>query len=78
MTIADPELFTNKDKQIIYIGAFVKLYNWGNYGQVHKIYEMVEFAKINNSTAKYPHNLDVHYIIERFLIFYSIYVVVRG
>ena len=45
MTIADSKQFTAKSKPIIYIGAFVELYQWRNYGQVHKIHGMVELDK---------------------------------
>lgn len=62
MTIAYLEWFTNKNKLIIYIGAFVKLYNWRNRGKVYKIYEIIELEKMRVSTAKYPRNLNLHFI----------------
>lgn len=36
MTIANPKLFTLKNKLIIYIKVFVELYNRKNYEQVYE------------------------------------------
>lgn len=38
ITVVDLERFNLKDKPITYTEVFVKLYNWRNYAQVHKIY----------------------------------------
>ncbi len=77
VTVADPEQFTDKGKLITYIGAFVKLYNWRNRGQVHEIHGMVEFEKTCTSIAKYPRNLDAHRIVEISSILRGAHVVPR-
>ena len=42
VSIADPQQLNNKCKLVLYIGAFVKLFNWRNYGLVYEIYRIVE------------------------------------
>ncbi len=77
MTVADPERFTDKGKPIIYIRAFVELYNWSNRKQVYEIYGIVELKKIYTSTAKHSCNLGAHWIIKIFSILRNLYVVPR-
>lgn len=45
MTITDSKQFTFKNKSVVYIKAFVELYNYKNYKKVYKIYNMIEFEK---------------------------------
>ncbi len=66
--MADLEQFTFKDKPVIYIGAFVELYNRRNCGQVHEIYGMIELKKMCASITENPRNLDAHQIIEIFSV----------
>ncbi len=77
VTVVDPERFTDKGKPIIYIGAFVELYNWRNRGQVHEIHGIVELEKMRTSMAKHPRNLGAHCIAEISLILRSVHVVPR-
>ena len=77
VTVADPEWFTAKGKPITYTGAFVELYKWKNFGQVHKIHGMVELDKWHVSMAENPRNLDAHRIIEVSSVLHSAHVVPR-
>ncbi len=78
MTIVDPEQFTNKDKPIIYIEAFVELYNMKNCRQVYKIHKIVEFEKIYALTAKHSHNLSAYYLIKISSILRSEYIICKN
>lgn len=60
VTLADLERVTPKDKPIIDIGAFIKLYNQKNCGQVHEINKIVELEKMHTSIVKNPHNLGAY------------------
>ena len=77
MTVVDPERFTAKDKPITYTGTFVKLYDWRNHGQVHKIYKMVELEKWFTSMAKNLYNFSAYCIVEISSILRSAYVIPR-
>ncbi len=77
VTIANPEQLTDKSKPIIYIGAFVELYNWRNRREVHEIYGIIELEKIHTSTAEHSRNLDTYRIVEISSILCSAYVVPR-
>lgn len=77
MTMADPKQFTLKKKPVIYIGIFIDFYNQKNYELVDKIYEIIKLEKINALPTKNLYNLDVHQIIEIFLLLRSAYIVVR-
>ncbi len=77
MTIADPERFTDKSIPIIYIGAFVELYNWRNRRQVHEIHGMVELEKMRASTAEYLRNLGTYCIMKISSILRSAHIVPR-
>ncbi len=74
LTIADPKQFTNKGKPIIYIGVFVKLYNWKNHGQVYEINKIVELEKI---CAKHLSNLSTHCILKISSILCRVHVISR-
>lgn len=52
MTIADPKQFTIKNKIMIYIRVFVKLYNYKNRKKVYEFYKIVLFEKLYNLTTK--------------------------
>ena len=78
VTVADPERFTAKGKQITYTGTFVELYKWRNRGQVHEIQGMVELDKWHASTAENPHNLGAHCIIEVSSVLRSAHVIPRN
>ncbi len=77
MTIVDPEQFTNKDKPIPYIKAFVELYNRRNRGQVYEIYGIVEIEKMHALTAKHPRNLSAHCIVKILSILRNAFIVSR-
>ena len=77
VTVVDLERFTVKGKPITYTGAFVELYNWRNYGQVHEIHGMVELEKWYASTAENPRNLGAYRIIEVSSVLRSAHVVPR-
>ena len=77
MIIADPERFTPKNKPVTYTGAFVKLYNWKNGGQVQEIQGMIEFEKMRALTAENPRNLGAHWIIEISSVLRSAHMVPR-
>lgn len=62
----DLEQFIFKSKPVIYIKAFVKLYNWINRSQIYKIYKMVELEKMHALTANNFYNFDAYWIIEIF------------
>ncbi len=78
MTIVDPEQFIDKSKPIIYIGAFIELYNERNRGQVHEIYGIVELEKMRAWTAKHLRNLGAYHIVEIFSILRSVLVVPKN
>lgn len=78
MITADLEQFTDKSLLIIYIEAFVELYNEKNHGQVYDIHEMIEFKNMCTSTAKHPYNLGAHCIIKRSSILHNAYVVLKN
>ncbi len=75
--MADPERFSLKGKPVTYTGALVELYNWGNRGQVHKIYAIIELEKMRTLIAKNLYNLGTHRIIEISSVPRSAYVVSR-
>ena len=58
--MADLEQFTLKGKLVIYIGAVIKLYNWKNCGQVHKIHKIIELEKMRASNTENLYNLGAH------------------
>ena len=64
MIVADLKQFTDKNKLIIYIKAFVELYNWRNRKQVYEIHRIVELEKIHALTTKHLCNFDTHCIIK--------------
>lgn len=68
MTIANLRQFTLKNKPIIYIGIFVKLYNWKNHKQVYEIYGIIELEKMCTLTIKNFYNLSIHQIIKISLV----------
>ena len=78
MIVTDLEQFTDKNKSIIYIGAFVELYNWKNRGQVYEIHQIVKFEKIRNSTVKYLHNLGAYCIVKIYSILYNAHIVPKN
>lgn len=78
MIVADLEWFTAKGKIIIYIRAFVKLYNQRNYRQVYKIYKIVELEKWCILTAKNPYNFGAHCIGEIFFILHITHIVPKN
>lgn len=45
VSVADLERLNRKDKPILYIRTFIKLYYWRNYELVHKTYGIVEVEK---------------------------------
>lgn len=73
--VADPERFTLKDKPVTYTKAFVELYNQKNRGQVHEIYEIIEFEKMYTLIAKNPYNLIAHQIIEISSFLYTFHMI---
>lgn len=60
ITVADLERCTLKSKLIIYIEAFIELYNQRNYRQVYGMYGIIKLEKISTLTVKNSPNLDVH------------------
>lgn len=60
ITVADLKQFTLKSKLIIYIEAFIELYNQRNYRQVHRIYKIIKLKKISTLTIENSLNLGVH------------------
>ena len=78
MTVIDPEQFTDKSKPITYIRAFIKLYNWRNNEQVHKMREMVKFEKMHAYIAKLPRNLSSYHIIKISSILHNAHIIAKG
>ncbi len=76
--MANPEQFTPTDKPVTYIGALVKLFNWRNCGQVHKIYEMIKLEKMCALITKNPRNLGAHWINEISSVLCSAHIVPRN
>ena len=60
VTVADPKQFTPKCKPVIYIGAFVELYNWKNGGQIDEIHRIIELEKMHALIAENLRNLGTH------------------
>lgn len=77
ITITNSEQFISKDMVVIYIGIFVKLYNWRNCSQVQEIYRMIEYKKICALIKKNPRNLGTHQMIEISLVLHSAHIVPR-
>lgn len=75
--MVNPEQFTFKNMLVIYIKAFVELYNWTNHRQIYKIYRIIKLWKIRVLTAENPGNLSGHQIIEISLVFYNAYVITK-
>ncbi len=69
VTVADLQRSNQKEKLMIYTGAYVEIYNWRSRGLVHETYGMVELEKYQISRAKNPLNLGVQrfYKISEFL-----------
>lgn len=78
MTIIDLEQLSAKDKSIIYIKVFIKLYNQENYEQVHKIYKIIESKNQHTSTAENPLNFSVYYIVKISSILCSTYIILKN
>ena len=78
MTVVDLEWFTLKNKSVTYIGAFVKLYNLKNGGQIYEIHEKTELKKMRALTAKNSCNLGAYWIIEILLVVRSVHVVPKN
>ena len=78
MIIADLKSFTNKNKLIIFIRAFIKLYNLKNRRQVHKFYRIVEFEKMYILMAKHLCNLAAYYIVKISLILRTAYIISKN
>ena len=75
VTVADPKQFTLKDKYNTNIGAFIKLCNWKNHGQVYEIDRIVELEKMHVLIVENPRNLGADQIIEIFLVLHSAYII---
>ena len=75
--MVDLEQFTPKSKPVIYTGALIELYNWGNCGQDHEIHRIIEFKKMRASITKNPRNFGACRIIKIFLVLRSTYVISR-
>lgn len=58
--MTDSKQFTFKNKPITYSEAYIDLYNWKNYGQVYKIYKIIELKKMRILIAKNLHNFDTY------------------
>lgn len=58
--------------------AFVKLYNWSNFGYIYEIYEIIEFEKIYVLTAENFCSLNLHRIIEISLILCNAHVISKN
>lgn len=78
MTIIDLKLFIFKRKLIIYIEAFIELYNSKSCEYVNEINGIIDFKKIYILTIKNPYNLDAYKIIKSSLILYNIYFVSKN
>lgn len=77
MIVADPEWFILKVHLVIYIKAFVELYNQKIREQVHKILEMIKFEKMHTSTVDNFCNLGGDQVIKISSILQTAYVVSR-
>ena len=75
--MTDSKRFTLKDKLVTYIGAFVKLYNWKNSGQVYENYKMIEFEKMHALTIENLYNFGAYQIIEILSVLYNAHMVFR-
>ena len=73
----DPQQLDQKRKPVMYIGAFVEIYNWRNRRLVHETHGMVEFKKYPISRAKNLLNLGSQRFYKTFEILQSAYVVLR-
>lgn len=60
MTIIDLNYITHTNELITYFKAFVKFYNWKNYGQVYEIYGIIKLKKICILIIKNSCNLDAY------------------
>ena len=78
MSITDLKQFTDINKPITYIKAFVELYNKRNYGQVYEIYRIVEFEKWCNLTLQYLCNFNTFCIVEISSILHSAFITLRN
>ena len=58
--MVDPKRFTPKKKLVIYIEAFIKLYNSKNNSQVYEIHAIVELEKMWTMTIKILCNLNTY------------------
>ena len=58
ITIIDSQKLDWKQKQIIYTGAFVEIYNWHNRRLVHKTYGIVKLKKYSISQVENSLNLE--------------------
>ncbi len=75
--VADLQQLDQKEKPIMYIRAFVKIYNWHYRGQIYETYGMVELEKYPISKAKNPLNLGSQQFYKISKILQSAYVVPR-
>lgn len=73
--MADPKLFISKNKPIIYIKAFVQLYNQKNHRQIFEINGIIKLEKIYILIAKNFCNLGAHQIIKILLVLHSAYII---
>lgn len=73
--VVDPKRFTLKNILVIYIGTFVKSYNWKKSGQIYEIHKMIEFEKMRTLIAKNSRNLDDYKIIKILLVLCKAYII---
>lgn len=78
MTIADPELFSIKNKLITYTRVFVDFYNQRNCKQVYKIPRIVELESWHTSTTQNICIFGLCCVIEISLVLHSKYVMAKN
>lgn len=76
--MADSEWFILKRKPIIYIRAFIELYNKKNSGPLYEIQKMVRFKKIYALTTKNSYNLGNYWMVEISHILHIAYIVLEN
>lgn len=76
--VANLQQLDPKKKQVIYIKAFIKIYNWYNHGLVYKTHEIVELEKYTILRAKNFLNFGVYQFYKISLILCNSYVVPRN
>ena len=75
--VTDSQWFILKSKSVIYIEVFIKIYNWRNRKQVHKIPLIIELQKKCALIEKNLHNLGANQMMKILLVLHSIYMISR-